>query len=337
MKTKTRIFKNTIKSVLCFSTNFKIIVSLFSIIIAFSSASCKSDDEINSNFVYGLSTPNAYTVTKPDSIVQIDLSNGKYKNLSSSDKFEGLNSAKHITYSKNQNVIVYDIERFEVGFINLDNLTSELIDFGSDSTFTGIKSLQIIEEKNLLLAFIGHFSYADNSRSLDIVEINLKTKSVISRSKFMDFDYTLNIFTAIDETNNRFFLIPDNNFSKPSDKLYIFNYEKKELTNQQINANFSDVHYSSVNQCLVGSSYTNDGIGLLSYSIINQKTDTIGSYSGISWILPKMNFFDKNTNLYWLGILTTQGPDYLKLTNINLSNASFSTSFSMPKFVNIIN
>lgn len=337
MKTKKGISKNTNRLVLYFSTNIKNILTFILFVTMFCATSCKPDEEMNSNFVCGLSSPNTYYVSKPDSLVQIDLSNGKYKNLSSSDKFEGLNSAKHITYSKNQNIIVYGIERFRVGFINLDNLTSEIIDFGSDSTFTGIKSLQIIEEKDLLLAFIGHFNYADNSRSLDIVEINLKTKSIISRSKFMDFDYTLNIFTVIDEKNNRFFLIPDNNFSKPSDKLYIFNYEKKELTNQQINANFLDVHYSSVNQCLVGCSYTNDGIGLLSYSIKDQKTDSIGSYSGINGILAEMNYYDTTTNFYWLGVLTTQGPDYLKLTNISLTNASFSTSFSMSKFVNIIN
>lgn len=337
MKTRKGISKNTIKSVLYFSTNIKNILAFILFVTMFCATSCKPNEEMNSNLAYGLSSPNSFSVSKPDSIVQIDFSSGKYKNLSSTDKFEGLNSTKHITYSKDQNVIVYHIERSKIGFINLDNLTSESIDFGADSTFTGIKSLQIIEEKDLLLAFIGHFNYADISSSLDVVEINLKTKSITSRSKFMDFNYTLNIFTVIDEINNRFFLIPDNNLSKPSNKLYIFNYEKKELTNQQINANFLDVHYSPVNQSLVGSSYTTDGIGLLSYSIKNQKTDTIGSYSGILGIAPKMNFFDKKTNLYWLGILTTQGPDYLKLTNINLSNASFSTSYSTTKVIDIIN
>jgi len=321
MKTKKGISKN--------------LLLLFLLVVTFCTTSCKSDEEISSNLAYGISSQNI-TLSKPDSIVQIDFSIGKYKNLSSIDKFESLNSTKYITYSKNQNVIVYDIERSKVGFINLNNLTSETIDFSTDSTFMGIKSFQIIQAKNLLIAFNGHFNYTDNSKSLDIVEINLKTKSVISRSKLMDFDYTLNIFTDIDETNNRIFLVPDNS-SKSSDKLYIYKYESKELANQPINANFLDVHYSSANQCLVGSSFTKDGIGLLSYSIKNQKTDTIGSYSGIFGTLPEMNYYDKTTNLYWLGILKTLNLGNLELTNINLSNAGFSKSFLIPKFINIIN
>ena len=318
----------------------RFIVLLVGIVIIFFTISCKSDVENNSTLVYGLSLVNTFTgyenVYEPDSIVQIDLSKGIYKNLCATDKFEGLNSAYFKAYSKNQNMIVYyDPMKRKIGLIHLDNLTCETIDLNTDSTYKGIKSLAIIENKSLLVLFKAHYNYADKSHSIDIVEINLKTKIAISKS--IDFDYTQYIFTAVDEINNRIFLVPNNNYSEHSDKLYIYNYQSNELTTKSINANFLDVHYSSANQCLVGSSYTKNGVGLLTYSINNQKTDTIGSYKEITGIRIGMNYFDKINNSYWIGILITQAPDYLKLTNISLSDVSYSKSIQMRKFIDIIN
>lgn len=335
MKPQEEFLQNTNKSVFDIPAKYKYIVPIFFLVVIFSTTSCKSDDEIYPNLVYGISFPK-YSVSEPDSIVQIDLTTGKYKNLSTAKEFEGLNSTKYIAYSRKQNVIVYDIHRSKVGFIYLDNGTNETMDFNNDSTFEGIKSLQIIEGKDLLIVLIGRFNYSDNTKALEVVEVNIKTKNIISRLQFVDFDNTLNVFADVDEANSRIFLVPDNS-SNPLDKLYIYNYAIKELTSQPINTSFLDVHYSSGNQCLVGSSYAKEGIGLFSYSLNNQKTDTIGIYSGINAILPKMNYFDKKTNLYWLGIVADQGPNYLKLTNISLSNASFSKSFPMPKVINIIN
>lgn len=318
----------------------RLILSLFGVIITLSTISCKSDVEINSNFVYGLSLVNTLNIGvnnyEHDSIIQIDLTNGIYKNLCSADKFEGLSSAVFKTYSKNLNMIVYynQIQR-KINLIHLENLSSETINLSTDSTFKGIRSLQIIEKKNLLVLFQAHYNYADKSRLLDIVEIDLKTGIVIS--KLIDFDYSQNIFTTVDEINSRIFLVPNNNISGYSNKLYIYNYESNELTTKSIDANFQDVHYSSVNQILVGSSFLNNGIGLLSYSINDQRTDTIGSYNEIVGVRFSMNYFDQKNNSYWLGMLNSNGPDYLKLTNISLTNAGFSKSFSMPKFVDIIN
>jgi len=308
--------------------------SLYAIVILISS--CTKNDELTFNVVYGISLPNTLYNSETDSIVRIDLSNGTYKNLFSTEKFEGLKSTIYKAYSKNQNAIIYDIERHKIGFINLTTLTSESIDLRSDSTFMGIKSLLIIEEKDLLLVFNGHFNYSDNSRSLEITCIDLKTKNVINKSKLMDFEYfSQNIFTEIDELNNRIFIVPDNS-SKISNKLYIYNYENKSLKEQLITANFLDVHYTDVNQRIVGSSYTKDGIGLISYSINEQKTDTIGNYTEIYGIMPVMNYFDTKKNLYWLGVLSTDLSDKLKLQNIDLSNASFTRSFSFHKGINFI-
>lgn len=338
MKTKKKVSKNEFR--LDFSTNFKKIVPLFLLVFTFYTTSCKSDVELNSDLVYGLSFARTLNLdmNEPDSIVQIDLSKGIYKNLCSTDKFEGLSSAFFKAYSKNLNMIVYfDPMVRKIGLIHLDNLTSETIDLKTDSTYKGVKSLAIIENKNLLVLFTAHYNYADKSHSLDIVEINLITKNINSISKLMDFDYSQIMMTTVDKITNRIFLVPNYLFSNRSDKLYIYNFESKELTTKLINADFDDVHFSATDQCLIGSTHLKEGIGLLSYSINNQKTDTIGSYNQISGFVPDMSYFDQQRNSYWLGILPSNGLDFLKLTNISMSNASFSNSFTMPKFMYIIN
>lgn len=307
------------------------------LIFTFSITACKQEVEINSNFAYGISSPFSlfFLKTEPDSVVQINLLDGTFKNLFSVERFDGLKSSKYQVYSKNQNVIVYDIDRTEIGYINLSDLTNKTIDFNLDSTFVYIKSLIIIESKNVLLSFNIYYDSSDKSHSLEIVEIDLKTFEIKSKSKLLDFDSEEGIFTEIDENNNRIFIVPDNS-SESLNNLYIYNYTSKQMTEKQLNANFMDVHYYSDKQCLVGSSSTKNGIGLVSYSINKQTTDTIGTYVGISGVFQKMNYFDKKINSYWLGIWANGNSNNFQFVNVGLSNASFSRGKSMRKFISII-
>jgi len=306
------------------------------LLIAITVTSCKSDVETSTNFVYGISTPQTSYVNVPDSIVQINMSDGTYKNLFSIDKFEGVKSIQEKVYSKNLNILAYQFEGFKIGFINLNNLTSDVINFQSDSTLYGIRSLLIVEKRNVLIAVNIYYNHPGSSRTLELVEIDLKTKAITNRIKLNNSIDLYNIFSEIDEKNNRIFIIPDN-YSSKTEKLYIYNYESKKLTNQTFKTRFIDVHYSSTDQCLIGTSFTyNNEFGLVSYSINNQKSDTIGVYTGIHTICTKMNFIDNQNHLYWLGVfLPDRKSTDIPLVNIKLSDASFSKTIVMHKIIDV--
>ena len=317
----------------------KISLLLFLFLIILFVVSCRTDTEISTNFVYGLSMPKSYSVVPPDSVIQINMSDGTYKNLFSTNKFEGLKSIEYKVYSKNLNILAYKFDGFKIGFINLNDLTSDVIDFKSDSTLYGIRSLSIIEKKNVLIAVNVNQKYPGSTKSLELVEIDLKTKTIISRIKLIDLANQYYFSSEIDEKNNRIFIIPNINPERNpnySDKLFIYNYESKKLLTQILKTSFLDVHYSSNNQSLIGSSFTKNGIGLVSYSINNQRSDTIGSYANLSSINTNMSYFDSKNNLYWLSAILLSGNKDIPLTNINLLDASYSKSLSFLKHIYLI-
>lgn len=336
----TKLVQKFNKSIFDLSSVLKKKITLLLLLIILLVVSCKTDNEISTNFVYGLSTPRSYSFVPQDSVIQINMTDGTYKNLFSTDKFEGLKSFIDKVYSKNLNILAYKIDDFKIGFINLDNLSSDVIDFKSDSTLYGIRTLSIIEKKNVLIAVNVYHTYPGSTKSLELVEIDLKTKTIISRLKLIDTNNQYYyLFSEIDEKNNRIFIIPNNYVeSNPnySDNLYIYNYESKKLITQPLKTSFLDVHYSSNNQCLIGSSYTKSGIGLVTYSINNQKSDTIGSYADLWGIRTKMSYYDTKNNLYWLGVILLSSKKDIPLTNIKLSDAGYSKSISFQKQIDII-
>jgi len=295
---------------------------------------CKTEELQPVNTLYGvlMNYNGPYQDSKAaDSIVSIDLSSKKSLRVANAKAFPGLGDIKLYARSIKKNVYIYksSIALSDIGLIDLPGLKYNSIALNNDN-ISNVLALHVDELENMIYAII--ISYNENTRSnwLGLLPLDLSTKKSNQKIdiKEIDTQYIQNILTytliasEIDYTNKRIFIkLPVTN------ELIIYNYKSKEIQTREMKQTMFDLHYNSNTKCLFGSG-DSEGFGLFEYSLIDNVTKRIGSYSNIELIAQNSFYYDKLENSYWISAYMNYDI-YGKLYKINMSDASVKDSMTI--------
>lgn len=307
---------------------------LFLILITIFSA-CNTDVEKPQAKILGLSKINSsiYYNNPFDSIVEVNLETASIRNIAAVSDFSGLNESYKKAYSKKMNSLIYYSQN-SIGIINLNTLTLKKINFDSDSTFVLIYGFEVIELNNTLMLFCNFYNYTEKTHSLGVVELDLQSAQIKSKTILMCFSIDNRFFTDKYEKQHLMFLVPKE-VSEKQKFMYVYNYAQKQLSEYPFSGEFYDINYDSEKLQFIGISPSAKGCQLLTYSLLNNKTDTIGKLPETFNFALDMSYFDNASHTYYNGGLFNAN-EYLLVT-INQSNATFSKTIKLRKYVSFIN
>lgn len=285
---------------------------------------CEKEEIDNPKKTYGLSYPsfNPVQSTEPDSIVELDISTGQYRSVLPASKYEGLDRSQVYVSSDNLNLLIYNIGSFDIGFIDLETGGFDRISFRDDTTHFGIGTFEVDERTNTLMTVCTYLDPETHEYVLGVDEIDLRSLEITKSYKLGKKSNERALLSAINSDTKNLYIV-----SPFAETLYIFDYSTGVLTIQDIGIRFEDVHYYK--DQLIGTSNFN----LVSYSLDNSSTTTIGKYHNLNAILFDNYFFDKENKDYWIG---TTDPDDIRIVtmlNINLEDASIKKRVRLSKSI----